>query len=196
MKWNGVKKQIPTLMGTVKVSPNERESYVAQWICVKREERKRKAIDWASLAWPTVDSRGKEVFLPQKDSTCKLVVFSKGFSCAHCSDQINSLLRHESDFSETATQVLVVVPDDAESLAKATASLESSIQFVADPNLIGFAKVGCNRTNYSHGIFLFEANSGACIWKDRGTQPYLDMEDVLTRIKESQQKSSKQISQN
>ena len=180
--WKGVGNQRPSLVGTVKVTSDAKRTYVCQWIAIKQNRQINETLTLARLAHPSTDIRGDRVFASGNEDQNKLVVFSKGFSCAHCSDQISTLLRNESKFIENSTQVLVIVAEDAESLRKSTVNLESSIRFVADPDLVTFKKVGCNKTNYSHGIFLFEPKEGICAWSDRGTQPYVDLTAVFKRI--------------
>lgn len=179
-EWDSANNQPLSMVGSIvgaSKSARKDRGYVSHWIAIKQIEPTPQVLD--GIRFQVSDTMGEKLSLANGSPT--LVVFSQGFSCAHCSEQISALLKLEPSLKEKSVSTVVLVADSNESLKKSLGSTTTEMQFAADPRQTEFAKFGCAGTIPRHGIFLFDQNQ-KCEWQQTGIQPFMNFDALLKKI--------------
>jgi peroxiredoxin len=132
---------------------------------------------YAAPDFTLTDARGRMVRLSDFQGRSNVVlVFSLGGQCAHCSQQLSSMVGRLDEFHSQHSEILLVTPE-------AETGDALPVHTVADPDALAAVLYGVSRSNRarSHGTFLID-RSGRVRWQDVGGQPFMDHDRLLAEL--------------
>ena len=146
------------------------------WIAIKRTKHPTRPIDWK-----LTNLAGSEFSSRELKGRPTLLVFSQGFSCVHCNEQIANLQERRQAFEDTGATILILVSDTADKLSRALKGTNFPFEFLADPELKVFNAYGLDKKHLTHGATVLDCN-GVIQWFSPGIEPEMDMDRLLEEI--------------
>ncbi len=194
--WPNGELQRPAIVGTIvrtKEHSNGRAKagVVAQWIAVrKNDDKPSKPIDYqapgslgpvSAASWSLENTRGASVDSKSFRGSPTVLVFTKGFECIHCAEQINIFAQHANAFTQRGAKVVFVVATTSDALRSVLGSSEGTFAFLADPEKRVFRSYGLDANDSTHGVCIEDSN-GVVRWKDSGPNANVDISKVLEAL--------------
>lgn len=168
-----------SLVGTVIFDRQPRDSAgpsAYHWIAIKQTKYPVRPIDWNLMKLDGVEFSSAELL-----GRPALIIFSQGFSCVHCNEQITSLQASSRAFEGAGVTVLVVVSDSARKLSTALKETSFSFEFLADPKSTVFEAFGLDDMHLTHGAVVLD-RKGVIRWRSLASEPEMDMDQLLKEI--------------
>lgn len=135
-------------------------------------------------AFELPDAAGKLHTLAAVRDKPAVVVFSRGFGCAHCSEQVAAFAEKAEAFRTRGTEVVFITTDTVKELAKAQARKSLPFLILSDPEGGAFRTYGCHDKEPLHGTYVIDA-AGRIRWETTGAAPFLDVAAVLREVDRS-----------
>lgn len=181
--WNEGVGQRPAFVGSIVRQSDNRakknNGYVAQWIAVKQDSDDNAPVrSLGNQAWTLTATSGDEVTPESLSGKRSVIVFSQGFDCLHCAQQIQKVIEQQQEFKRRSTEVFVFVADSNESLTRALGDTKTAVRFISDPDQTVFAEFGCADRIPMHGLFVI-GKDGKCHWYQRGDRPWMGFNAIL-----------------
>ena len=159
------------------------KGYVAQWIGVKQEpvdvgREEDRVNNFANQNWSLTTVDGDEITPDLLSNQKSVMVFSQGFTCLHCAQQIRRLIELQEEFTQRDTKVFVFVADSNRALTRAIGETKTNVHFISDVEQAVFEVFGCADSPPQHGMFVI-GDSGICHWQQRGDQPWMGFEAIF-----------------
>jgi len=104
-------------------------------------------------------------------------VFSKGFNCLHCAEQINVFSSQQENFSRRGVQIVFLISDSESKIKSVLGTRPTKYQFVADADRVLAMQLGQD-TAFAHGIMCFNKN-GRRVWATASEFPLVDVTELL-----------------
>jgi peroxiredoxin len=133
------------------------------------------------VTWTLQDVDGMQRRVEEFHGRPAVLVFSKGFECSHCAEQINVISNFARQFSERSANVVFIVSDSAESLRRALGIGSTRHVFLADPRAQVLELYGRPKKEFLHGVIVLDA-SGRVSWKQISQEPITNIQVILGAI--------------
>lgn len=147
------------------------------------------------IRWKLNNNDGTEFGSNQLDGKPALIVFSQGFSCVHCNEQIKELQDSFQAFGESEATVLVLVSDSNQNLTTALKETRLPFEFLADPDLRVFKKFGLDDKHRTHGVAILDG-SGVIKWASVGHEPEMNIGKLADKLKQVAKSDLAEIQEN
>ena len=135
------------------------------------------------VSWKLNKNNGAEFNSRQLNGKPAVIVFSQGFSCVHCNEQIKNLRANFQAFEESHTTILVLVADTAENLSTALKKTQLPFTLLADPDLRVFKKFGLDDNHRTHGVTILDSH-GVIKWASVGHAAEVDVEKIIGQLQQ------------
>ncbi len=132
----------------------------------------------ASVAWALPDAAGTTRKSAEFAGRTSVLVFSKGYGCVHCAEQIRVFSEQADQFKKRGVDVVFISTDSVKSLAAARGDAAPPFVLLADADCKVFRSYGCYRDEPLHGAFLIDS-AGKILWHSIASGPLLSVEPLL-----------------
>lgn len=139
-----------------------------------------------AAAWNLPDTNGRMRTLAEFRGKPLVLVFSKGFKCAHCAEQVQAFSEKAELFKKEGAEVVFITSQTAASLQQAVSEIPLPFAMLADPEAKTFRDYGCFEEDAKHGTFVIDRDGHLCWQTISAAGPLLDVAPLLTALQRAQ----------